>query len=336
MRRDAAKLYIDYLMPIASLKIKGRAVLAPMAGVADTAFRLLALKYGAGMVYSELISADGLVRRNDKTLELIRIREEERPFGIQIFGSDPSVMSEAAAMVSQAGPDLIDLNFGCPVRKVIQRGAGSALLKDLPLLRRIVRSVVRQADRPVTAKIRSGWSERSIVAEEAARIVEEEGGQAVTVHARPRSMKFQGEADWTVIARVKEAVSIPVIGNGDVFSPEDAGRMLDETGCDAVMIGRGAMGRPWIFEEVNAFLRNGRYRLLSAEARIDVCLAHYGLALEMLEPERAVREMRKHIGWYVKGLHGSHRLRKTVFEMDDPVQVESCLRDFQRSLKKED
>lgn len=319
-------------MQIASLKIKGRAVLAPMAGVADTAFRLLALKYGAGMVYSELISADGLVRRNDKTLELIRIREEERPFGIQIFGSDPAVMGEAAALASQAGPDLIDLNFGCPVRKVVHRGAGSALLKDLPLLRRIVRSVVGASDRPVTAKIRSGWSDRSIVAEEAARIVEEEGGQAVTVHARHRSMKFQGQADWAIITRVREAVSIPVIGNGDVFSPEDAGRMLEETGCDAVMIGRGAMGRPWIFDEVNAFLRDGRYQPFSAGERIDVCLAHYSLAMKILGYERAVREMRKHIGWYVKGLPGSHRLRKMVFEMEDPEQVASGLREFKRSL----
>ena len=237
-------------MKLGNIDIQGRAILAPMAGVSDNAFRILAREEGAALVFTELVSSDGLVRDSARTYKLMEFLPEERPIGVQIFGHDVSVMAEAAKRIEKIEPDFIDLNFGCPVKKVVARGAGAALLNDLKKMRAMVKAVVSATSIPVLGKIRSGWGETHIVAVQAAQILESEGAGGVTVHARTRQIKFTGRADWSVIADVKKKVSIPVIGNGDVFSAEDAKKMIDETGCDLVMVGRGAMGPSGMFDDL--------------------------------------------------------------------------------------
>ncbi|OPX24292.1 MAG: tRNA dihydrouridine synthase DusB [Candidatus Latescibacteria bacterium 4484_107] len=246
-------------MHIGNVSLSGPVVLAPLAGVTDHSFRLLCREMGASLVYTEMVSADGLVRKNPGTGRLIHFGESERPIGVQLFGSDLAIMARGAEQLAERGFDLIDLNFGCPVKKVVKRNAGSALMRDPERLARITEAVVGAVDLPVTVKIRSGWSEEAINAVQVARLVQEAGAKAITVHARTRKMGFSGQADWEVIAEVKAAVSIPVIGNGDVRTPEDARRMFDDTGCDLVMIGRGALGNPWIFRRTVVFLRTGAH-----------------------------------------------------------------------------
>jgi len=297
-----------------------------MAGVADSAFRLMAVRYGACLVYSELVSSEGLVRDSARTEELLHFSEEERPIGIQLFGSDPAVMAEAARRAEAFQPDLIDLNFGCPVKKVVKHGAGAALLRDLSRLGEIMREVVRAVRIPVTGKIRSGWDEKSVVAVGAARIIEAEGAAAVAVHPRTRGMGYAGRADWAIIRDIKQAVGIPVIGNGDIVAPQDAGRMIDETGCDAVMIGRGAMGRPWIFGQIRRFLGTGEVLPdPSPEERIRICLTHYDLAVRKMGERRALKEMRKHAAAYVKCLPGAAEIRRRLFQLDDFGEVRRLL-----------
>jgi tRNA-dihydrouridine synthase B len=316
-------------MKIGNVDIHGKAVLAPMAGVADSAFRIMAREGGASLVYSELISAEGLVRDNLKTWDLMSFTPQERPIGIQLFGSEPDSMAAAVHHIEALHPDLIDLNFGCPVRKVIKHGAGAALLRDLPRIREIVRFVVRAANCPVTTKIRIGWDHGSIIAVETARICEGEGASAVTVHARTRSMGYDGTADWDHIRQVKQAVQIPVLGNGDVVTPQDARRLLGETGCDGVMIGRGAMGRPWIFQHVQHYLQTNELLPEPSPAeRIHACLRHLDLAIRQKGEERAVREMRKHFAWYIKGLRGAGRLRAELFQMTEGGAVRDRLQVF--------
>ena len=314
---------------LCNVKISGRSILAPMAGVADTPFRLIAKEWGASAVFTELISADGIVRNSAKSYRLFQFLSEERPIGVQLFGNEPEIMTKAAIEVEKVKPDFIDLNFGCPAKKVVARGAGAALLKELPRMRAIVRAVVSAVSTPVFGKIRSGWDDKHLVAVEAARILEEEGACAVTVHPRTQKMKFKGKADWEIIKQVKESVSIPVIGNGDIMSPKDGKKMMNTTGCDLIMIGRGALGRPWIFKQTNHYLKTGE--LLEEpdnKKRIEVCIKHYNLAIKSLGEERAVKEMRKHIGWYVKGMPGSSKFRREIFLLTDPETVISKLRKY--------
>ena len=297
-----------------------------MAGITDIPFRLMARKYHVGLVFTGLISVDGLVRKSEKTLRLFRFLPEERPIGIQLFGHDPQVFREAVSIISEFSPDLIDLNLGCPAKSVVKRGAGAALLKNLSQIQKIAEAVVPSSPVPVTAKIRSGWDDSSIVAVEIAKILEATGISAVTVHARTKDKGFKGKADWSVIQAVRQAVSIPVIGNGDVTSPQEAKQMLEQTGCDMVMVGRGALGRPWIFHHIEHYLKTGT--LLeepSFREQIENCLEHYRLALQYLPENRAVYEMRKHIAWYVKGMPGASEFRKEIFMFTDPEQVISRL-----------
>jgi tRNA-dihydrouridine synthase B len=316
-------------MRIFDLDIPEKAILAPMAGIGDSPFRLIARACGAGMVFSELVSADGLVRNSLKTRRLMEFLPEERPFGIQIFGHDPTVIAEAAVIAESLHPDCLDLNFGCPARKVVRRGAGVGVMTDLDRMGRIAEGVVRAVRLPVSAKIRTGWEEGKPVAVEAAKILESCGIRAVTVHGRSGQAAFRGAADWSLIRAVRESVTIPVIGNGDVVSAEDARRMLSETGCDLVMIGRGALGRPWIFSVIRKLMETGE----SAQdppfrERIDWCLSHYRTALRLLPEAKAVREMRKHIAWYTKGMPGAAEFRKEAFTLTDPEDVQARLEAF--------
>lgn len=321
---------------IGNLTLDSRLALAPLAGITDSTFRLLCKEKGASLVCTEMISADGLVRGNAQTLTMLSFVEAERFIAIQLFGSDPDVMAKAAEKAMTFSPDMIDLNFGCPARKIVGKQAGCALLNNLALLRKIAAAVVSAVDVPVTAKIRSGWDEKSINADRVSEMLEDCGVKAVTVHARSRTEKFDGRANWDVIAHVKRAVGIPVIGNGDVVVPQDAARMLEETGCDAVMIGRGALGNPWIFSRTRHLLATGE--LLpppSEKERLELLLKHIALVEKKAAVvssvgrpagrafgggmrERNVPEnssafaMRKHVGWYTKGLPQSSRLRQEV------------------------
>jgi tRNA-dihydrouridine synthase B len=316
--------------------ITGRSVLAPLAGVTDRPFRLTVKQYGVSLMFTELVSAEGLIRESEKTFALIRFADHERPIGVQIFGNRPDIMARAARIAESLKPDLIDLNFGCPARKVVNGGSGAAILTDLQLLKRIVHDVVKAVHTPVSCKIRSGWNEGSIVAVEAARIIQKEGAAMLTLHPRTKSQGFAGRADWRLIQTVKNQLDIPVIGNGDIVTPRDAERMADETGCDAVMIGRAAMGHPWIFRQTDHLLETGEFLPdPGLNERVQVCLRHYDLALRLHGISRGLKEMRKHIGWYLKGMPGVSKIRSQLMTLEDPDAVQAMLIAYAERLDKE-
>ncbi|MFQ6094405.1 MAG: tRNA dihydrouridine synthase DusB [bacterium] len=316
-------------MKIGSVHIDGRVFLAPLAGITDTAFRLLCRQFGAALVFTEMISADGLVRGNTNTLRYLFFNQSERPIAIQIFGSDPETMAEGSKSAARQQPDLIDLNLACPVRKVVKRMAGAALLRDLRLIEKVCRAVVQAVDLPVTVKIRSGWSSDSIVAVDVARIAQECGISAVTVHPRTQKMQFSGKADWQLIARVKEAVSIPVVGSGDVTSPLDAEEMLAQTRCDAVMIGRASLGQPWIFQQITHYLEKAE--LLpqpTLRERLDIVFRHTRSAVKEKGEFIGVKTMRKHLVWYTRGLPGGAQLRARILRVETVQEIEDLFQDY--------
>lgn len=277
------------------------------------------------MVFCEMTSSDGLVRKNPKTFELLEYREEERPIGAQICGASPPVMAEAARICEGLGFDSIDLNYGCPVRKVIAREAGAAMLTDLERLERVTSAVVNAVSLPVTAKIRIGWDKGTTNAPDVARVLEGSGVKWITVHARARSEKFAGQAHWDVIARVKEATRLPVIGNGDVKAPEDAERMMRETGCDAVMVGRGSFGNPWLFARTRRLFADGNPGPLpSARERIETAVAHLR-DLSATKGNYAAVPMRKHIAWYIRGLYGNSSICREINHSVTVAETESIL-----------
>jgi len=324
----------DRVVNIGDVAIRGHLVLAPMAGVCDHPFRWLCRLSGASAVYSEFVSSDGLVRGNNATREMLRFTEDERPIAVQIFGSDPEVIRDATSVVDETGVDIIDLNFGCPVKKVTKREAGSALLKNPRLLGEIVRAGVESAkNAPVTAKIRAGWD--VVNAEEIAKIVEDNGAKAISVHGRTQKMGYTGEANWQIIADVKKNVRIPVIGNGDVFAPSDTFRMIDETGVDLVMAARGTQGAPWLFAQTNAIARAMPIYTPSWSDRLAVAATHLALMLRERPEVGAVRLFRMHLSHYTKTIPGSAAFRREVFVIDDADEVFRRLYDYADSLEHE-
>ena len=324
-------------MKIGTAQVDAPFLLAPLAGVSDSPFRRLAREQGAAAVYTEMVSADGLVRGGQATFDYIAFEPEERPIGIQIFGSDPAVMADAARILcdlpAEKRPDLLDINMGCPVRKVVNRCAGAALLQNVPLIEEIVRRMVDASTLPVTAKIRLGWDGNSQNVVEVSQALEGVGAAAVAIHARTRAEKFEGEAHWEMIGAAREAVGIPVIGNGDVRSPEDALRMLEMTGCQAVMLGRAAFGDPWVFRRLRARWERGEtLPLPTAAERLEAGVRHLGMMERSVGSESAAREMRKHVAWYIKGLPNSARVREQVNRTRTAVEMVELLSAYLREL----
>jgi nifR3 family TIM-barrel protein len=305
--------------------------LAPQAGVSESPFRRLCRSFGADVVVSEFVSAEGIVRGNERSLEYLRFDEAERPIGVQIFGADPGAMGEAAAFVTEAfGPDFVDINFGCPVKKIVKRNGGSGCLRDPDLVEAIIRAVDAATPLPVTAKIRSGYDEATRDPVALARRCQDAGARVVTLHPRTRADMYSGRARWDEIAAVAAALEVPVVGNGDIRTGDDARRMREETGCAGIMIARGSHGRPWIFREARAALDGApRPAAPSVEERFQVCLEHARNAIAYESDEsRAVREFRKHLGWYTKGLPGGKHLRAELFQVTGMEQVESLLESY--------
>lgn len=300
-------------MKIGSVQLDNPVISAPMAGITDRAYRILAKEAGCGLVCTEMVSDQALLYGNPKTNHLLDSSGETGPISMQIFGSDTGYMADAAEIVESRGADLIDINMGCPTPKIVKNGEGSALMREPEKAAEIVRAVVGRVQVPVTVKMRKGWDERSMNAVELARLVVDAGAAAVTVHGRTRSQFYTGKADWGIIAAVKKAVNVPVIGNGDIWNPQDALAMMEQTGCDGVMIGRASLGNPWIFTKIVHFLKTGDLLPDPAlEERVATALRHLDLLVEIKGEKVAVWEMRKHAAWYMKGLRGASRLRELV------------------------
>jgi len=311
---------------------RDRAALAPLAGITGSIFRRICRRLGAAVVVTEMVSSDGLIYGGikNKTIQLLNYREEERPIGFQLFGAEENAMAMATKKVLELRPDFIDINAGCPVKKVVCRGAGSALMQTSGILGRIVEKVAKVSDVPVTVKIRSGWDFESINAVEVAKICESAGASGITVHPRTRSQNFSGKADWDIIRQVKEAVSIPVIGSGDIVEPGDAQRMMDETGADSVMIGRKAMGNPWIFSQVNAmFAGEDIPPTPEIGERLDLALEQLYTMAEEFYDKFAIFNMRKFFGWYSKGAAEGSKFRQDVFKAETIGEVTRIVREFQ-------
>ena len=320
-------------MKIGNVDIKGKVCLAPMAGVSNSAYRRIAKEMGCGLVFAEMVSDKAIFYNNKKTIDMLYMTEEERPIAQQIFGSDVESFVVAAKYIEEVmNPDIIDINMGCPVPKVATRAqAGSALLKNPEKIREIVSSVVNAVKCPVSVKIRSGWDSNSINAVEVAKVVEEAGASFISIHARTRAQGYSGKADWNIIKEIKGAVNIPVIGNGDIRNAVDAKKMLDETGCDLVMVGRAAIGNPWIFKQINEYLENGVIiDEPTSEEKIDMCLKHLKYLLDFQCEKQAVLEIRMHISSYLKGINGAKEVKNAIFKMKSAEEIEKTLLDFKK------
>ena len=320
------------MVKIGNIEIKGKVVLAPMAGICNSAFRKIIKEQGAALIYAEMVSDKAIFYKNNKTKDMLLMEEVERPIAQQIFGSDVETFVDAAKYIEkEMKPDIIDINMGCPVPKVAVRSqAGSALLKNPDKIREIVTNVVKAVHCPVTVKIRSGWDKNSINAVEVAKICEQSGASAICIHPRTRSEGYSGHSNWNIIKEVKKAVNIPVIGNGDIKTVFDAKRMLDETDCDLIMIGRGVLGNPWLVSNINAYLEKGELpKEKTCHEKVEMCLKHIDY-LSRIKPEKLVcLEIRNHIAWYLKGLKNSNLVKEKVYQATKVYDIINILKKFE-------
>ncbi|MEC1180245.1 tRNA dihydrouridine synthase DusB [Metasolibacillus meyeri] len=323
---------------IADIVMDNRVVLAPMAGICNSAFRLTVKEFGAGLVYAEMISDKGIVQRNAKTLGMLYIDERENPLSLQIFGGDKETLVEAAKYVEEnTSADIIDINMGCPVNKIIKCEAGARLLLDPNKVYEMVAAVVDAVKKPVSVKMRIGWDEQHILAVENAQAIERAGAAAVAVHGRTRVQMYEGKANWDIIRDVKQNVGIPVLGNGDVETPQDAKRMLETTGVDAVMIGRAALGNPWMIYRTVQYLATGELKdEPSIREKIDVCLLHFERLMQLKGEKIAVREMRSHASWYLKGIRGNGKIRNAINQTETKEELYMLLNDFVAEYEEQD
>ena len=312
---------------IGDININNPVIVAPMAGVTDRPFRLICKEFGADIVYTEFVSSNGIIRENKKTLDMIRFSTEERPIGVQIFGENPKIVGKSAKMIAERfKPDIIDINFGCPVPKIANRGAGSGALKDLNLMQDITSEVINNVKNiPVTIKMRAGWDKNMIISTEAGLMLEKIGVKAITLHPRTRSQSFTGEANWNLIKELKENVNIPVIGNGDIKSPNDAIRMLDLTGCDAIMIARGVLGNPWLIKSIKNAMINKPILNINKEDKFNLCRKHFNLLLADKTEQVCINYSKKHFNWYLKDFPGASSIRKSIMSAKSIQEIKSIL-----------
>ncbi|SFM30667.1 tRNA dihydrouridine synthase DusB [Salibacterium qingdaonense] len=323
------------MLKIDNIELKNPVVLAPMAGVCNPAFRLIAKEFGTGLVCAEMVSDKAIVNQNEKSMKMLYVDEREKPLSLQIFGGEKETMAEAARIVDQqTNADIIDINMGCPVPKITKCDAGAKWLLDPDKIYEMVKAAVDAVDKPVTVKMRMGWDDEHILAVENARAIEEAGGKAVSLHGRTRVQMYEGVADWDILKDVKNAVNVPVIGNGDVKTPQDAKSMLDQTGVDGVMVGRAALGDPWMLYRTIQYLETGEFTdEPSSREKIDVCMIHMDRLIALKGETVAVKEMRKHAAWYLKGMRGNNKVRDTINHLDYRDDVAEALYDFVEQLE---
>lgn len=318
-------------LKIGNVELRNNILLAPMAGITDLPFRLICEKHGAGLTCTEMISSKGLYYNDSKTKLLLNVQGEERPVAAQIFGSDIEALKYASEYVSKV-VDIVDINMGCPAPKIVKNGDGSKLLKNLDLVFCIAKEVVKASKVPVTVKIRKGWNSKSVVAVEVAKLLEEAGVSAITIHGRTREEYYLGKADWDIIKKVKESVKIPVIGNGDIKTKEDALRMFEQTNVDGLMIGRGAIGNPWIFEEVINYLQGKEQRKVTNSERLETIIEHINLAVKEKGENIAIKEMRKHLAYYVRNEKDASKIRERINKINDKGELIDCLSEYFKNI----